>query len=541
MLGKMMNCTICYESDEKLTLIEADLAEEHRLCKRCLNDLFTAELGNDPSGDSDDSKAHIVIKCDPTLENETQEDLPISIKREEEYLSEDNVSIKSEPGEFQFVSEVNSSEEDQPAANPEPKPEPLEKGKLKCSFCDERCNNRRAMAAHMDICHPEEKINRCRICLLFFKGAKQFDQHVQDEHDGFTHSCGICMEGYERGKKQEHEKMCLGRLIFECVVCNERYVSKDGLEKHLDCHQTAADRESPSEFNRELRSFEKIYTCTLCEDDKSYQENLYWNHIHEAHDGRHLQCPDCGKTFRNRKHLLVHAGLQCKVSTKALRNAAKVNKPEPSKCTECSKSFRTRTLLLSHIAKLHKVKSVVCHLCGLCLPNKYLFRYHRLKFHTEASIKCPKCPKQFHLAGDLKQHLVTHDTTGKLVCEECGRLFKRKLGLDLHMKTHQKSSGRAKRKEVPDTSGKHVCEVCDRRFKHNYLLVAHAKTHDPDRHLHKTIPCTLCDKKFETSAGLYYHMKGKYVHQRMTCSVCNVVIKGKEKYAKHLATHTEAT
>ncbi|XP_065082964.1 zinc finger protein 585B-like [Ochlerotatus camptorhynchus] len=526
-----MECTICYRVDSKLTPIDAKLVAQHRLCDRCLSDLFTKDFEQGLSSDSDDSTSNFEIKSNFNLADE------LHLEHESYHEYDDDVSIKSESGVLLIDKDANTLEEDVKPATISKKAIPKDKLKEKCALCDERTTNRRSLAAHMRRSHPEEKVNRCHICRLFFKGVEQFEEHIRSEHAGFSHICVVCLEGYGRGEKLEHEKSCIGRLLFECIECREQFVSKEGLMKHLDSHQILEDLKESS--YQEMRALQRIHTCVLCDDHQGYEENAYWNHVHRDHDGRHLRCPDCGKTFRNRKHMVVHTGVQCKVGAKAREKAAKMQKLVQSRCQYCSKSFRNRTLLQNHVAKIHKAKPVVCDICGLSLANRNQMRYHRIKSHTEPAEKCPHCPKQFHLATDLRQHLTTHDVIGKFICEECGRVFKRKVGLELHIKSHLKDAGQPNRRMIPGTSGKYACELCDRRFKHNYVLLTHMKIHDPDRVLEKKYDCKECDRKFATSAGLYYHMKGKYVHQKMTCPVCSAVVKGKERYEDHLAVHSE--
>ncbi|KXJ76489.1 hypothetical protein RP20_CCG009605 [Aedes albopictus] len=531
MFGEM-KCTVCFGTALKLTPIEAELAAQHHLCNRCLSDLFTADLETD----SEDSDSNFEIKDDPTVEYES--DGQYSNDCDEPF--DDSISIKFEPVEDHIDSDGNPNGDQEepldvqlrvkPLRKRKPRVTPLEKLKVKCSYCDELSVNRKTLAEHIRECHPDEKVHRCLICLSFFKGIQQYEEHIRDVHAGCTERCNICLEGYVRKDKWKHTNTCLGRLLFGCTACDERYVSQNGFQKHVKSHLSNDGKKAT---HQETRTQEQVFTCTLCEDDKVYEENSYWNHVHVIHDGHHLRCPDCGKTFSNRKHMIIHTGSRCKVGAKARENYAKAKTEyAPSKCELCSKTYRNQRLLQTHVAKVHKVKPVVCDLCGISFANATPLRYHKIKSHTEPAEKCPQCPKRFHLAWDLRQHLATHETAGKFVCEECGRMFKRKPALELHVKSHQN------RRSIPGTTGKHACELCDRRFKHNFLLVAHRKVHDPDRVLEKKFACKVCDKKFASYAGLYCHMKGKYVHQKRSCPVCNVVIKGKDRYAEHLVGHS---
>ncbi|XP_055626428.1 zinc finger protein 585B-like isoform X2 [Toxorhynchites rutilus septentrionalis] len=409
----MNKCTICHRISPDLTPIAISWVPEHQLCARCLFDLLAREYGSDLSSSSDldsDCSARDSISATALDDGNGFPDLErTEINIEPEILIENQLSDVDNDRTNECGIELSSKD--------------MRRGKtasrvnlkLQCTFCNEKVANRRSLARHMRKLHPEEKINRCHICHLFFKGVESLEKHIRDDHNGFAHMCTICMEGFGEGEKDEHEKSCLGRLMFTCSFCEERYTSKAVIWKHLDSHETnETDKDSSY---KEMRSFQKIYCCALCDDGRGYEENPYWNHIHHKHDGRHLRCSDCGKTFRTRKHMVVHTGVQCKVGLKAREKAARLHQQIESFCQFCSKSFRNRTLLQNHVAKIHKAKPIVCDVCGLSLANRNQMRYHKTKAHTEPTEQCPHCPKIFHLITDLRQHLTTHETI--VQCRYC--------------------------------------------------------------------------------------------------------------------------
>lgn len=245
-----MKCTVCFRVDSNLTpvsysntafrirtkfrrllytsQIDAELVVQHSLCDRCLSDLFTRDFERDLSSDSDDSSSELEIKGDFKLEDE------FHLEHDSHHEYDDHTSVKSESSALHIDEDATTLEE--PALISK-KAIPKDKLKEKCTLCDEWATNRRSLAVHMRRCHPREKVNRCHICRLFFKGVEQFEEHIRSEHAGFSHICVVCLEGYDRGEKLEHEKICMGRLLFECFKCREQFVSNEGLMKHLDSHQ----------------------------------------------------------------------------------------------------------------------------------------------------------------------------------------------------------------------------------------------------------------------------------------------------------------
>ncbi|XP_053683188.1 zinc finger protein 845-like [Sabethes cyaneus] len=516
----LFKCTICDQNAFKVTPIECNT--DHKLCDRCLLDLLTRKFESDTSGDENDTKSFNVLT---------------SIKEEplDEISEPENVQTVHQPEvcvlEFSpGVAKVETEETD-------PVKQPPESIKFKCSFCDEGACTRKALGVHITLFHPEEKKNQCHICKQFFKGVGSLEAHAKSVHGGFSYACDICTEGYHKEEKLIHESNCLGRLVLECAVCQEGFVLKEGLWKHLDGHELTEENKALS--FRETRKKWKVFTCLLCSDDRAFDEKSYLRHIHYEHDGYHLKCKDCGKQFRKQMHLSVHIREHCKIGARARKYVADHPKlAVESQCPHCPKRYTSAAYLNGHITRIHKALPVVCDICGHTAFNKERLQYHMVKAHTEPTEQCPHCPKAFHLLADLQQHLITHDTAKKFVCAECGAVFKRKLGLDTHTRSHQKF-GKVRKRTTANETAKFRCDTCGKRFKHNYLLLSHMHIHDPNRHVDKKHSCLECGKTFTTKAGVYYHMKQKFVHQQITCTVCSLLIKGRERYLEHLRLHSQ--
>ncbi|XP_055531061.1 zinc finger protein 737-like [Wyeomyia smithii] len=517
-------CTICYQGASNLTPIEC--GTNHELCDRCLLDLLTRDLDSDVADCTSDIKESILetrVKKEPT---------------ELDYGSENDDDSGHHHAD-DFDTEFSAGPSKVELIEPEPEETPVkvsqERLPFGCRYCGERAATRKRLGRHIAAKHPKEKLHRCHICIKFFKGGANFKEHLRSVHEGFTRACEFCLEGYQQGEITAHRQICKGRLLFKCTICELGFVLKESLWKHLDGHEVPDESKDIS--YQETRIKKKLFTCVLCDNGLAFEEKSYLKHVHHDHGGYYLKCQDCGKTFRDRSHLAVHTREHCKVGEKARKYTAEHREPaKEAECQQCSKRFPSAARLYSHITRIHKALPVVCDICGHSSLNRNRLQYHKIKAHTEPTEKCPQCPKVFHLVGDLKQHLITHETEGEFVCAECGEMFKRKLGLDVHTRSHQQNPNSGRRGKRGDGSGSFRCDSCDRSFKHNYLLVAHKETHNPER---QQFSCEECGKKFATKAGVYYHTKQKFVHQQMACTVCNVLVKGRERYAEHLLLHSQ--
>lgn len=133
------------------------------------------------------------------------------------------------------------------------------------------------------------------------------------------------------------------------------------------------------------------------------------------------------------------------------------------KCTLCSKSFHTGTLLREHTSK---------H----C-------RQHR----------CPHCPYEASHEARLKEHILfrhSNDAERKFKCEICDATFKAKRFLHRHVELH---------------NGKTVkCDLCEAQFTNYYSLSRHVR----NIHLEQQVffACHLCERKYNRGCNLSRHL-----------------------------------
>ncbi|CAG9323614.1 unnamed protein product [Blepharisma stoltei] len=78
-----------------------------------------------------------------------------------------------------------------------------------------------------------------------------------------------------------------------------------------------------------------------------------------------VECPTCGKFYKNHKGLQQHIG------------KAHSNKEKGVICSICHKTFKHQHALTFHDRQVHqKVTRVNCEICGLTVYNKYMLTKH---------------------------------------------------------------------------------------------------------------------------------------------------------------------
>ncbi|XP_062564829.1 oocyte zinc finger protein XlCOF6-like isoform X2 [Armigeres subalbatus] len=430
--------------------------------------------------------------------------------------------------------------EEHMSTHPKPPKTPhrLKDFKVACRYCDHKTTSRSLLRKHNDECHAEEKTVRCRICFVCCNGKELFEQHIREQHEGKQRQCDICLEGFvELAELDEHKEKCLGRQLFQCTFCQINYVKQEALTKHIENHNAAVNTEG-SEFR--IRSMQKIFTCTLCGDDRGYEEDPYNAHVKTLHNGYHILCPDCGAKFRLHKSFVNHRSGQCTAGEKAKEKVSIMYAPIITQCLHCPRAFKNRWRMEEHVRKIHKAKPADCDICGLKLASASLVKSHKLWVHTEANFKCPHCEKKFVSKYYFQKHLLTHQE-GSYLCEECGGKYKSKPILKLHIKrVHNPDKMRRNKAEPVDATDASTnvesvkCEVCSKDFKGPVRLRIHMKIHDPNR---KQYDCPACEAKFVTRIGLRQHMANDNVHHEATCAVCSTYFRNRDRYEEHMLKH----
>ena len=113
--------------------------------------------------------------------------------------------------------------------------------------CEEKlvCRNEREQQKKEE--HRERFV--CNLCEEKFKEKNELREHWEKDHEGPVYECVHidCEDRYlskEMCRDHMKEKHGIGNY---CELCNEYYLSKDGLERHMKYHVTEVEYEEDLE------------------------------------------------------------------------------------------------------------------------------------------------------------------------------------------------------------------------------------------------------------------------------------------------------
>ncbi|XP_042329196.1 zinc finger protein 777-like isoform X2 [Sceloporus undulatus] len=191
-----------------------------------------------------------------------------------------------------------------------------------------------------------------------------------------------------------------------------------------------------------------------------------------------FMCPECGKSFRLQKSLLIHQ--QSHVT------GGGGYRPQ------CEKSFTYKQQFTLH-QRIHTggsaYTSVAC--------EETFKQSHNLKSLPRGPVGekpygSSKCVKTFNLKSSYRQHPKSHGRERPYKCSRCPESFSQKKSLVTHQRLHSGRGGSSL-----------ACLYCGKNFSHPSDLVRHQRIHTGER----PYRCGECDKSFTQKQHLLQHQK----------------------------------
>jgi hypothetical protein len=105
----------------------------------------------------------------------------------------------------------------------------------------------------------------------------------------------------------------------------------------------------------------------------------------------------------------------------------------PYTCDACSRSFTTRSALVTHYRTHSGERPYPCPECGKSFTTSSYLLVHRRSHSDEKPFQCELCLKYFKTRQLVKKHQVSH-TDRKFECGDCKKTFKQKKSYKLHSK-----------------------------------------------------------------------------------------------------------
>jgi len=201
-----------------------------------------------------------------------------------------------------------------------------------------------------------------------------------------------------------------------CQTCHKKFSTRSNYKRHL----------------KAANCYPSLY-CEIC--NKTFTKPaLFKLHLenHKKEPEIH-KCDQCSKIFTTKTHLLEHQlNRVCQKVAENMIDVAESKDAIRFKCEFCTKSYKQKKNLQSHIKQIHqKQEDFSCDLCGgIKFSTKgALTRHHKQKHQITGPIQsqnlvCKICSKQFNNKSNLKKHqlhkICLKQKSETVDCSSCG-------------------------------------------------------------------------------------------------------------------------
>ena len=196
---------------------------------------------------------------------------------------------------------------------------------FKCDNCSKYYVSQGDLNAHMKLSHGQQDEN-CPHCNKSFTVENRLLDHIKRVHTK-PHRCNQCDKGYGSTYLLEvHIQSAHKEKSKKCTLCSDMFSTSELLKNH---HSHAHDMSKP-------------FHCSICSKTFNSKE-LLEHHVARAHEMRNCElCPHCNKQFsRLKAHLL----------TCSVKWSGKEKERKRYECPDCDKTYLDKKALNIHIKK----------------------------------------------------------------------------------------------------------------------------------------------------------------------------------------------
>ena len=319
-----------------------------------------------------------------------------------------------------------------------------------CDICCEEFAIQSALSDHLSEVHDEGTASKtpaksvslkCEQCEVDFANLQSLNLHMRQHTGERPYKCSVCQDNYiskfqlDRHLTKQHETEL--STTVKCKICLALFDTERGMKKHRDSHRKDVD------------STAQAHKCQECEKVYTWKNNLV-SHQKNFHDNDEKVCGICNKIFPDEKSIQIHM---------------KKHKETPDgkfDCKYCGKQFAKGSALRMHETVSHKMMGV-------------------------ATLSCDICKKSFMTKGSLLEHMLSHTSIMPFKCNKCANSFKSENALKTHKcdsksitspRKPQRSPAITAKKDAPvesKTSGAFGCTKCKKTFFRLWQLNAHRR------------------------------------------------------------------
>ncbi|KAH6935126.1 hypothetical protein HPB50_003492 [Hyalomma asiaticum] len=385
---------------------------------------------------------------------------------------------------------------------------------------------------------------QCKNCNRGFIRQGAFVKHQQ------THNfeCKECNRTFtDQTKLQDHSVTHQQRReTFLCIHCEQLFLSKAGLERHvLRYHKNTSavstgervneadgvDPETAPETAAILDSIPVELSCDQCTFGCSQASELA-QHVASNHPTVPIfRCKKCEQPFLKEGECQEH--MQLKHQLLHVEPTSDGN----YLCQICDRRLKTFSGYWGHLRGHSKAgaKPFLCDQCGHRYTSRGSLTKHKRTHDFANATKCPHCSKEFATLDYMRNHeRLVHTRNFKFSCRLCGHKFPNERKQQTHMAVvHEQELTPEELKAM--TRVRHMrCPDCSFATYSSLQFKQHRATHTG----RYPFSCTLCDRAFAFRFQLTLHMRRQHrPGGPLACPHCPRHFIAEDAHSAHVALH----
>ncbi|GAB0094663.1 hypothetical protein DMENIID0001_099850 [Sergentomyia squamirostris] len=399
-------------------------------------------------------------------------------------------------------------------------------GVIPCSYCGKTLKTKYSLRRHISLVHEftDEEAISCEHCGNLYKDKWKYHRHLQKAHNYTDDQIPRMRKAFKKKVKVNEEQ------------ANTQVMTEEQKVKQEDTVEEKKDQELPMMVNQPEQS-EQSHPPTVSNPESDLPT-----------------CPRCGKTFKNKAFIKRH-----------IAQVHDFNRDQAFFCSHCNKSCKEKWGYKKHLQQFHNYTAEQLAIVDEELKQHGQFKQpgqsqqpgqsrqpgkkkqpaqlrqpSKVRKQKTAVLKytCTRCGKGFKHKYHMETHIdIVHDLKQITVysCKPCDKSFRDKYGHKRHIQLVHNG------KEPDDSSAAFTCPFCGRIVSNNWtlkrhILCVHKNQKRPQNQQNmpeKTVPCSVCDKKFSNKTNLNRHMI-THTNANINCPYCPKVSPNKYALQNHI-------